>query len=275
MMIKHVWLAVLPLVLSIFSLSAQQKTSVTIVYDNIPYIDSLETSWGFAAFVEHGGKRILFDTGGKEDLLIENMRKLGIDTNKIDYIVLSHEHWDHIGGLVRIIEKNKGITVYVPGNMRDNRIEMIKIFKGNPKPINRYLKFSDGITLVHHPESEPAELSMILATSRGPVLITGCAHAGIEKVVEQTGEFMDGKYFMIMGGFHMHRMPGNQIEDVVLAIKNEGVQFVVPTHCTGEGAIESFREIFGDNFIRAGLGKKIVIEYSQIIANCNKACIFA
>ena len=260
-MIKiRVFIPGLMIALSFLNLSAQQKTSVTILYDNIPFVDSLETSWGFAAFIEHGAKKILFDTGGKEDLLIENMRKLGVDTTAIDHVVLSHEHWDHIGGLVRIIEKNKGVTVYVPANMKKNRIEMIEIFDATPKPINQYLKFSDGITLVHHPDSNPAELSMIISTAKRPVILSGCAHIGIEKVVERAGDFTEEDIFLVMGGFHMHRSTQKQIDEVVLSLKDKGVQFVAPSHCTGENAMEAFRKTFGENFIKAGLGKKIVIQ---------------
>ena len=68
-----------------------------IVYDN-EALKGYKKDWGFSCLVE-GEKNILFDTGAKADILLENMKKMGIDVKKIDAVVLSHNHRDHTGGL--------------------------------------------------------------------------------------------------------------------------------------------------------------------------------
>ncbi|EIP96734.1 metal-dependent hydrolase, beta-lactamase superfamily II [Opitutaceae bacterium TAV1] len=66
--------------------------------------------WGFAALVEADGRRILFDTGAHPDLVLENARTLGIDLTTIPEIIITHNHWDHIGGLLTlrkaVLDKN-------------------------------------------------------------------------------------------------------------------------------------------------------------------------
>jgi 7,8-dihydropterin-6-yl-methyl-4-(beta-D-ribofuranosyl)aminobenzene 5'-phosphate synthase len=58
--------------------------------------------WGFAALVEVDGRRILFDTGARDDLVLKNANTLGIDLRDVPEVILSHNHWDHVGGLITL-----------------------------------------------------------------------------------------------------------------------------------------------------------------------------
>lgn len=58
--------------------------------------------WGYAALIEVDGRRLLFDTGGRPDTVLQNARELGLDLSDIDTAVLSHNHWDHTGGLTTL-----------------------------------------------------------------------------------------------------------------------------------------------------------------------------
>jgi len=58
--------------------------------------------WGFAALVEADGHRILFDTGAHTDVVLKNAHTLGIDLTTVPEVVLSHDHWDHVGGLLTL-----------------------------------------------------------------------------------------------------------------------------------------------------------------------------
>ena len=88
--------------------------TVTVVYDNNPYKEGLETAWGFSCLITGSEKTILFDTGGDGSSLLGNMEKLAIEPDSIDTVVLSHIHGDHTGGLHSFLEKNHEITVYLP-----------------------------------------------------------------------------------------------------------------------------------------------------------------
>jgi len=74
---------------------------ITIVYDN-EACPGLKSDWGFSCLVE-AGERILFDTGPTGEELIFNMERLGIKAQSISKVVISHNHWDHAGGLEKLL----------------------------------------------------------------------------------------------------------------------------------------------------------------------------
>ena len=87
---------------------------VTILYDAFGNRAGLTRDWGFAALVEYGGRRILFDTGDNADIFAANIRSLGIDLSQLDFAVISHRHGDHIAGIQYLLSVNPGITIYAP-----------------------------------------------------------------------------------------------------------------------------------------------------------------
>ncbi len=58
--------------------------------------------WGYAALVEVDGKRILFDTGARPDVVLQNAKELGVDLSTVEDVVISHFHGDHTGGLLTL-----------------------------------------------------------------------------------------------------------------------------------------------------------------------------
>ena len=86
---------------------------ITIVYDNkiAKDIKGLKAGWGFSCFIRTKERNILFDTGWDGDVLISNMKLLGINPRDIDLILLSHSHWDHCGGLTRVLNLNENLEV--------------------------------------------------------------------------------------------------------------------------------------------------------------------
>ena len=88
---------------------------ITIIYDNTAWDSRLIGDWGFSCLVEAHGKKILFDTGAKGDILLNNMKTLDINPLQIDSVFISHNHWDHTGGLADILQMVQ-VPVYVPGS---------------------------------------------------------------------------------------------------------------------------------------------------------------
>jgi metal-dependent hydrolase (beta-lactamase superfamily II) len=117
-MVKTNFLSVFVLLLIFLVPQATPKDlNLTIVYDNNPYNEELETRWGFSCFIEGPEKTIMFDVGGEGSMLLKNMEKLEIDPKAVDVIVLSRVHYDHIGELSDFLEKNPNVTVYMPKSL--------------------------------------------------------------------------------------------------------------------------------------------------------------
>jgi 7,8-dihydropterin-6-yl-methyl-4-(beta-D-ribofuranosyl)aminobenzene 5'-phosphate synthase len=88
--------------------------SITIAYDNTSMDEAkFRSDWGFSCVVEVSGKKILFDTGAKPEILLENLEKLQIHLSAIDEIFISHHHWDHTGGLKELYKKHP-CKIFIP-----------------------------------------------------------------------------------------------------------------------------------------------------------------
>src|SRR5215471_19362402 len=90
------------------------KAQITVLYDAFGQTSAMQKDWGYAALVEYSGKRILFDTGNNPDILAQNAKAKGIDLSKLDFVVMSHRHGDHMGGLSYLLRVNPRVTIYAP-----------------------------------------------------------------------------------------------------------------------------------------------------------------
>ena len=102
------------LVMASVHADAQQPARATILYDAFGPASALHKDWGFAALVEYGGRRILFDTGNDAAKFAHNVKQLGVDLTRLDAVVISHRHGDHTTGLEVVIAANPGVPIYVP-----------------------------------------------------------------------------------------------------------------------------------------------------------------
>jgi 7,8-dihydropterin-6-yl-methyl-4-(beta-D-ribofuranosyl)aminobenzene 5'-phosphate synthase len=114
-MYRHISLRAVTVVLLFAGISsAETPNRVTILYDSFGKVPALTLDWGFAALVEYGGKRILFDTGNNAKIFEHNVKALGVDLQKIDFVVISHRHADHTSGITYLLSVNPNVTIYVP-----------------------------------------------------------------------------------------------------------------------------------------------------------------
>ena len=235
-----------------------KNLTITVAYDNNTYKQGLETEWGFSAFIAGAEKTILFDTGSGSSLL-DNMRQLAIDPNSVDIVVLSHIHGDHTGGLSGFLEKNPNVTVYLPAsfpkkfkdNARDYRAKIVEI--GEPSEICENVHSTGQLGKLIK------EQSLIIRTDKGLIVITGCAHQGIVKIVNKAKSLLNDNILMVMGGFHLEWATSGKIEKIISAFKQLGVRYVGPCHCSGEKARSLFEKHFGKNYIDIGVGKIIAV----------------
>ena len=234
---------------------------LTVIFNNVPLDNHLRTSWGFSCLIEWRDETILFDTGGDGDILLGNMKQMNIDPLSVHTVFLSHAHADHTGGLEALLKKNAHIDVWLPESFPISFKDMIKSYGAKVKSVVKPAQVSEGIHSSGEMGERIIEQALILETSSGLVIITGCAHPGIENVVIKTKQMSQEEIYLVMGGFHLAGMSDEQIGAIIRMLKEMGVKKVAPSHCTGEKAIALFREAWGNHFLEGGVGA--IIELPQ------------
>ncbi|MEA1925072.1 MAG: MBL fold metallo-hydrolase [Candidatus Altiarchaeota archaeon] len=219
---------------------------LTIVYDNEVFDDSpgLETGWGFSCLIELDDRNILFDTGWKGEALGRNLERLGFSVKDIDLVVVSHQHWDHVGGLPYVMNYGSDLEVYVPASFSEN---MKKDIAGEHRlvEVSDAQKIAEGVYSTGELGSRIKEQSLVLETGKGLFVVTGCSHPGLEVILDKAGEF--GELYGVLGGFH-----GFKGFDAL-----EGLDLIVPCHCTQHK--REIVELFPDASILGGAGYCIVL----------------
>ena len=246
------------------SSSGYKKTKIRIrvIYDKEGLGNNLHTGWGVSFLIDD---RILFDTGERGKWLLENMRTMEVELSKIETIVISHDHWDHCGGLWDLLRHRKGIPVYIcprfGKGFKDKALgigaNLIEIEKFTPVAQN---VFSTGEIPGAYKEEYVAEQALVLETENGLTIITGCAHPGISEIVKQVQfQFPTEHIHLVMGGFHLRGSNKQEVEMVVDDFKKRNITRVGPTHCSGDMAKEIFKNRYGDNFDHIKTGQDIEV----------------
>ncbi|RPI73426.1 MAG: MBL fold metallo-hydrolase [Ignavibacteriales bacterium] len=233
---------------------------ITIIYDNNSFIKDLQTDWGFACLVEIGKTKLLFDTGDKGEILLSNMSKLNIDPKEIDLVFLSHFHHDHTGGLSDFLKINSKVKIYYPFSFPDQLVETIKNSGAEPFPVSSFQELHTNIFSLGEINGAIPEQSLAVRTNKGIVVITGCAHPGIVRILEKAKkDFAEESICLALGGFHLHCLNEEEINKVIHYITDIEIQSVAPTHCTGSTARKMFDDVFGSDYIEVGAGRIITI----------------
>src|SRR5215469_7206600 len=266
---------------------------ITVLYDAFGKDAAMTKDWGYAALVEINGKRILFDTGDDPAIFAKNVQAKGVDLTKLDFVVLSHRHSDHVSGLSYLLKVNPKVKIYapkdglggifgsdipskfyrkdeaLPAEMRyygGTPLEIMKlgtVFPGaNIQLIDKTTEVTPGITLIALISDAPGtrelkELSLAINTPDGVVLVVGCSHPGIDNIVSAAAA-INPKINLIAGGFHLVAASDDAISKIVAALKDTfKVETIAPGHCTGEPTFAALKQAFGDHYIYAGLGTSL------------------
>lgn len=282
--------------------AAEAESQITVLYDAFGRGSSMKKDWGFSALVEVGGKRILFDTGNNSEVLAHNVRAKGVDLTTLDFVVMSHRHGDHMGGLNYLLTVNPNVTIYAPKEnfgvfgaslpgtfYRRNEAlpPEMRYFAGEPPDtlyfgtpwpqgkftwVSKSMEVAPGIHLIVLKGSwgvdlDVMEISLAIDTPEGAVLVVGCSHPAIEGIVEATKVAIDKPIHLIVGGLHLLPAKDEEIQRIATALRDRWqVAWIAPGHCTGEPAFEILKSAFGARYLYAGLGTTLPLDSSPTAA---------
>lgn len=270
------------------------KAQITVLYDAFGKSSVMQKDWGYAAFIEYGGKRIMFDTGNNGYMLAQNAKAKGIDLSKLDFVVMSHRHGDHMGGMAYLLSVNPKVKIYAPkegfgaygGDLpstfyrKDTSLPPEqRYYDGAPPEVMRFgaawpganfqlvdknIEITPDIQLIALVSDKPGtlelrELSLALNTPDGMVIVVGCSHPGIDKIVEAAAK-INPRIHLVAGGFHLVVSKDEEIEKIFTVLRDTyKVAFVAPGHCTGEPTFTALKKAFGDRYLYAGLGTSFAL----------------
>jgi len=270
---------------------AHPPTRVTILVDAFSRNPRLRKDWGFAAFIEYQGKRILFDTGNNAEIFAANARNLNVDLARLDFAVISHRHGDHTDGLRHLLKLNPRVKIFAPADeyfggstpqvffhrsnpslpteMRyfDGQVPN-EVPHGTPWPnanfvrVDTALEVMPGIVLVANVSpgprfTETPELSLALSTAKGQLLLVGCSHPGIEQILSSI-KAREKPVRLVMGGLHLVTTTDAEVDRLAIALRDEWkLGSVAPGHCTGEYAFATLSKVFGPDYTYAGVGSVV------------------
>ncbi len=249
---------------------------VTVLVDNfVLYPGRLVGEYGLSLLIEAGGVRVLYDTGSTGEALLRNAREMGIDLRKVDYLILSHRHADHTGGVARLLESGVDSPVLVAHR---DLFEPAYVLSGNrwrdmSAPFTEEWLRSKGIrpVLIREPLriGDDVWVSGEIPRDRGPshadnmfrpvdgrmvadvmmddmalyvgvgesfLAVTGCGHAGVENIVEHGERLLGRRLGALVGGLHLLRFDDRRIEEVAEYLRSKSPRLVAPLHCTGPRA---------------------------------------
>ena len=285
--------AVLPLPLQTANPSPT-GAQITVLYDAFGKATPMRKDWGYAALIEYGGKRILFDTGNSPSILAQNVKAKHVDLSKLDFVVMSHRHGDHMGGLAHLLAANPRVKIYapkegfgvygadLPGTFYRRDVSLPperRYYDGAPPETMRFGsawptanfqlidkndEVAPGIHVIALVSNQPGtlemrELSLAINTPNGVVIVVGCSHPGIVKIVD-AATTINTHIHLVAGGFHLVVSSDPDIETIVTALRDKfKVDYIAPGHCTGEPAFAALKKVFGDHYLFAGLGTTLTL----------------
>ncbi len=279
--------------------TATDTARITVIYDAFGNSPGTQRDWGYAALVEYGGKRILFDTGNNPDVLAQNVKAKNIDLSSLDFVVMSHRHGDHMGGLTYVLKINPHVRIYAPKEglggvygsdppssfyRKDASLPVEqRYYAGTPPDVIRFgsawpganfqlvdknIEIAPGVSLITLVSDKPGtlelrELSLAINTPDGLVLVVGCSHPGIDKIV-QAATAINPRIHLVAGGLHLVVANDQDIQKAVVALHDTfKVEYIAPGHCTGEPAFGALKQAYGDHYLYAGLGTSIPLSSSS------------
>jgi 7,8-dihydropterin-6-yl-methyl-4-(beta-D-ribofuranosyl)aminobenzene 5'-phosphate synthase len=255
--------------------------------------------WGFSALVQADGNNILFDTGLHSDVVLKNAAYLGVDLDSVPEVVLSHNHSDHVGGLMTlrnaVLRKSPGALarahvgqgIFYPRTSSIPRVEMnpmilikaqyeatggafvvhdrpVQLYPGvwltGPVPRGYDERNWSGSGKVTTPsgtveDNIPEDMSLVLDTDKGLVIVTGCGHAGVANIVTYSRlTVRPARIHALIGGIHLFAASDETVRVAAGRVAEAGIDNLIGAHCTGIETVFKLRQYMGLDRAHAVVG---------------------
>ncbi len=259
---------------------------IKVLVENTTLTNDFKSEHGFSLYIETKNKRILFDVGAS-DLFLENAKKLDVDISKVDYLIISHGHYDHGGGLKTFLRENKKAKVFIHhlafekyyARRLNNKLEFIGldeslkenkqiIFTSNIFNINDEIELFSNVLKKDAPLKSNSglfkenkgekiidkfehEQNLVIKDEDKTLLITGCAHNGIVNILEHYYQMKGKMPNYVIGGFHLFSRSGGMEDfnriEKIAKYLNKTKAKFYTCHCTGEEPYKILKNIMNDN----------------------------
>ena len=265
----------------------------TVVENSAGENKELKSEHGLSFLIEDNGFKILFDTG-QSGIILDNMKALGKDVSDLDYLMISHGHYDHAGGMPFLISQLASRTrIFLGAGFFDEKyrkteegyidrgvsfgadelqnLEMVEdtletedfvIFRGFDAindfefiPDKFVIRKADG---TYVPDGFEDEIALGMRYKDGIILIVGCSHIGIVNIMTAVAE-QGYKLRGVIGGSHLVNASAERVRKTMDYVNSLNLDLVSFCHCSGADNIETMkREI--KNFVPNYTGKVITLD---------------
>jgi 7,8-dihydropterin-6-yl-methyl-4-(beta-D-ribofuranosyl)aminobenzene 5'-phosphate synthase len=221
---------------------------VTVIAEAHRKIDRFFNQWGVSFLINDS---ILFDAFSDPGTLEKRFRRYRIEPDMIEQIVISHDHWDHTGGLEWILSRNRKAKVISCNSVPDIFKERLRL-SGNPvlfvgKGIHKIQDsiYSTGEMHCEYKGTPLFEQAVVVEENDSLIVVTGCAHPGINTMVNSIESLFSKKIKLLIGGFHLTGKTNSELDEITGMLVETNIEYIAPCHCTGKGAIKSLKKRFG------------------------------
>lgn len=249
---------------------------IHILVEDTKIRSNFESEHGLSVYFEKDGKKFLLDLG-QTGMFLRNAKKLNINLKDVDYLVFSHGHYDHTGGLpyfkpggnTKIIahphslfpkydgERYIGFPIKADNFMMELKEKPLKLTEhvwylgqiaGERKnSLGHYLKDK-----VKHKDFLLDDSALVINEKEKLIIIAGCAHSGIANIIKYAVKLFSDKEITVIGGFHMLNYSYEEIHNTIEELKQLNITRLYPGHCTGNAAIEALLSSFSGERLYSG-----------------------
>lgn len=267
--------------------------------ENIKGNPECDFEHGLSLYVETQKHKLLMDTGCS-DKFLENAKRLSVQLENVDSVVLSHGHYDHGGGLLDFTKINSHARIYVRENAfldfyhgkdenkryigldkRISNLAQLYYVSGNMRMDKELFLFTNVTSRILWPSSNleltvekdgvlvqddfSHEQYLVISQNGKNILISGCAHNGILNILEKYHQIFSKNPDVVISGFHMMKKSGYKQEDIDLIEKTAWKLKDYRTkfytcHCTGEEPYERMKRILGEQIDYVKSGEEVEID---------------